>query len=243
GRRGGVRTAGPGGGGRGRCHRRGRAVRQRPPPPRVRARPAPPGAAAGSTLVAGIDEAGRGPLAGPVVVAAVVFDPARPRVNGLDDSKALAAARREELYARIVERALAWHVAVVEAAEIDRLNIYHATMLGMRRAAEAVAHVAGLARIDGNAIPVGMPCAAEAWIGGDARDRSIMAASILAKVTRDRAMRALHDVHPEYGFDAHKGYATPEHLAALRTHGPCPQHRRSFAPVREATLRDLFEPA
>src|SRR5690606_20205225 len=207
GRRGGVRTAGPGGGGRGRRHRRGRAVRQRRPPPRVRACPAPPGAAAGSTLVAGIDEAGRGPLAGPVVVAAVVFDPARPRVNGLDDSKALAAARREELYARIVERALAWHVAVVEAAEIDRLNIYHATMLGMRRAAAAVAHVAGLARIDGNAIPVGMPCAAEAWIGGDARDRSIMAASILAKVTRDRAMRALHDVHPEYGFDAHKGYA------------------------------------
>src|SRR5690606_3802036 len=162
---------------------------------------------------------------------------------GLDDSKALAAARREELYARIVERALAWHVAVVEAAEIDRLNIYQATMLGMRLAMEAVAHVAGLARIDGNAIPAGLPCAAEAWVDGDARDRSIAAASILAKVTRDRAMVDLHGSFPAYGFDGHKGYSTPAHLAALRTHGPCPQHRRSFAPVREAGMQDLFATA
>ncbi|MFC0718455.1 ribonuclease HII [Luteimonas padinae] len=206
----------------------------------VRSRPAPAGSAAVSALVAGIDEAGRGPLAGPVVVAAVVFDPSRPRINGLDDSKQLAHARREELYARIVDRALAWHVVAIEATEIDRINIYQATMLGMRRAIEAVAHVAGLARIDGNAIPPGLPCAAEAWVGGDARDRSIAAASILAKVTRDRAMLALHGEFPAYGFDGHKGYGTPAHLAALRAHGPCPQHRRSFAPVREAGARDLF---
>ncbi|WP_207748911.1 MULTISPECIES: ribonuclease HII [unclassified Luteimonas] len=209
----------------------------------VRARPAPCSTPAISSLVAGIDEAGRGPLAGPVVVAAVVFDPARPRINGLDDSKQLTAARREALYARIVERALAWHVVAIEADEIDRINIYHATMLGMRRAMEAVAHVAGLARIDGNAIPQGLPCAAEAWVDGDARDRSIAAASILAKVTRDRAMVALHGEFPAYGFDGHKGYSTPAHLAALRAHGPCPQHRRSFAPVREAATPDLFAAA
>lgn len=215
-------------------------MKQRAPLVGVRSRPAPSGSAAVSALVAGIDEAGRGPLAGPVVVAAVVFDPSRPRINGLDDSKQLAHARREELYARIVDRALAWHVVAIEATEIDRINIYQATMLGMRRAIEAVAHVAGLARIDGNAIPPGLPCAAEAWVGGDARDRSIAAASILAKVTRDRAMLALHGEFPAYGFDGHKGYGTPAHLAALRAHGPCPQHRRSFAPVREAGARDLF---
>ncbi|HJR73281.1 MAG TPA: ribonuclease HII [Luteimonas sp.] len=187
-----------------------------------------------SVLVAGVDEAGRGPLAGPVVVAAVVFDPARRRINGLDDSKQLGAARREVLYQRIVERALAWHVVFVEVEEIDRINIFQATMRGMRTALEGVAHAAGIARIDGNHLPPSLPCPAEAWIGGDARDRSIMAASILAKVSRDRAMIALHERHPEYGFDEHKGYSTPAHLAALRTHGPCPQHRRSFAPVAQA---------
>ena len=185
-------------------------------------------------LVAGVDEAGRGPLAGPVAVAAVVFDPSRPRINGLDDSKQLTAARREALYARIVERALAWHVVMVEVDEIDRLNIYHATMLGMRLAVEAVAHVAGLARIDGNALPKGLPCRGETLIGGDRLDRTIMAASILAKVSRDRLMVAMHDEFPAYGFAVHKGYATPSHLAALTEHGPCPQHRRSFAPVRHA---------
>jgi ribonuclease HII len=199
--------------------------------------PSAPVAAVSPVRIAGIDEAGRGPLAGPVVVAAVVFDPAQPRINGLADSKQLCASRRELLYGRIVERALAWHVAFIEVEEIDRLNIYHATMLGMRRALEAVVQAAGgadgcLARIDGNALPRDLPCPAEAWIGGDARERSIMAASILAKVSRDRFMRELHSVHPQYGFDQHKGYSTPEHLAALRTHGPCPQHRRSFAPVR-----------
>ncbi|GGK07155.1 ribonuclease HII [Luteimonas terricola] len=216
-------------------------MRQRPPPPGVRVRTAPAGAssATGPGFVAGVDEAGRGPLAGPVVVAAVVFDPCRPRINGLDDSKALTAARRAGLYERIVERALAWHVAVIGVEEIDRINIYHATMLGMRQVIEAVAHVAGTARIDGNAIPADLPCAAEAWVGGDARDRSIMAASILAKVTRDRAMIALHAEYPRYGFGGHKGYGTPAHLAALRAHGPCPQHRRSFAPVRDAAPTGL----
>jgi ribonuclease HII len=189
---------------------------------------------AGPLLVAGVDEAGRGPLAGPVAVAAVVFDPARARINGLDDSKQLNAPRREVLYSRIVERALAWRVVLVEVDEIDRLNIYQATMLGMRLAVEGVAHVAQLARIDGNALPKGLPCRAETLIGGDRLDRSIMAASIVAKVTRDRLMKQLHEQHPQYGFDVHKGYSTPFHLAALARHGPCPHHRRSFAPVRRA---------
>lgn len=190
--------------------------------------------ARGAQRIAGVDEAGRGPLAGPVVVAAVVLGPGRTPVNGLDDSKQLSAERREALYARIVERALAWSVVYVEVDEIDRINIFQATMAGMRRAVEAVAHVAELARIDGNALPRGLPCPAEALIGGDARDRAIMAASILAKVSRDRHMRELHAQWPQYGFDEHKGYGTPAHLAALAAHGPCPQHRRSFAPVRAA---------
>ena len=184
--------------------------------------------------VAGIDEAGRGPLAGPVVVAAVVFAPGRTPVNGLDDSKALTEKKRELLYPRILERALAWKIVFVEADEIDRRNIFQATMHGMREALLGVAHVADCARIDGNRLPKDLPCPAEAWVGGDARDRAIMAASILAKVARDARMRELHAQHPQYGFDRHKGYPCPQHLAALRTHGPCPQHRRSFAPVRAA---------
>ena len=191
-----------------------------------------PGADAGRERIAGIDEAGRGPLAGPVVVAAVVFDPGRSRINGLADSKQLNAQRREQLYARIVERALAWHVVFVEVEEIDRINILQATLLGMRLALEGVRHVADLARVDGDRLPPGLPCPAEAWIGGDRRDRTIMAASILAKVARDRHMRELHQRWPGYGFDEHKGYATPAHCAALARLGPCPAHRRSFAPVR-----------
>ena len=189
--------------------------------------------------IAGVDEAGRGPLAGPVCVAAVVFDPGRPRINGLDDSKQLTPARRERLHDRIVERALAWRVVFVEVEDIDRINIFQATMLGMRLALQGVAHAADLARIDGNHLPRDLPCAAEAWIDGDARDRSIMAASILAKVTRDARMRELHALYPDYGFDRHKGYACASHLQALRAHGPCPQHRRSFAPVREVVQRGL----
>jgi len=190
--------------------------------------------------VAGIDEAGRGPLAGPVVVAAVVFDPGRPRLNGLADSKQLCARRREQLYARIVERALAWRIEFVGVEEIDRLNILQATLAGMRRALQAVAHVAGHARIDGNRLPTGLPCPAEALVGGDARDRTIMAASILAKVARDRHMRELHARWPGYGFDEHKGYPTPAHLEALARLGPCPAHRRSFAPVRAAMAPQLW---
>lgn len=194
-------------------------------------------------LVAGVDEAGRGPLAGPVVVAAVVFPPGRTPVNGLDDSKQLNTARREQLYPRIVERALAWQVVSVEVEEIDRLNIYHATMLGMRRAIEGVIARVGAveALIDGNALPKGLPCAARAIVGGDARERAIMAASIIAKVTRDRHMLELHARWPGYGFDDHKGYGTPAHRAALQRLGPCPAHRRSYAPVRETMQGpDLF---
>ena len=184
--------------------------------------------------IAGIDEAGRGPLAGPVVVAAVVFAPGRTPVNGLDDSKVLTERTRERLYPRILERALAWKIVFVEADEIDRRNIFQATMHGMREALLGVLHAADCVRIDGNHLPRDLPCPAEAWIGGDARDRSIMAASILAKVARDARMRELHAVHPHYGFDRHKGYSSPMHLQALALHGPCPQHRRSFAPVRRA---------
>jgi ribonuclease HII len=198
--------------------------------------------ARGAQRIAGVDEAGRGPLAGPVVVAAVVFAPGRTPINGLADSKQLCASRREALYERITGRALAWQVVSVEVEEIDRINIFQATMAGMQRAIEGVLHATELARIDGNALPRGLPCPAEAWIGGDARDRSIMAASILAKVTRDRAMVELHASFPQYGFDQHKGYSTPAHLAALAEFGACPQHRRSFAPVR-ALLERAAAPA
>jgi ribonuclease HII len=186
--------------------------------------------------VAGVDEAGRGPLAGPVVCAAVILR-ARARLPGLDDSKKLGHAAREALFPRIQAQALACCVVFIEVEEIDRLNIFQATMLGMRLALQGVAHAADLARIDGNHLPKDLPCAAEAWIDGDARDRSIMAASILAKVARDARMRELHALYPDYGFDRHKGYGCAAHLQALRTHGPCPQHRRSFAPVRDALFR------
>lgn len=192
--------------------------------------------------IAGVDEAGRGPLAGPVAVAAVVFDPARPRINGLDDSKQLTAVRREQLYDRIIDRALAFHVVLVDAPTVDRLNIYQATLQGMREVVAAVAHVADLARIDGNVVPKGLVLPGEALIGGDAIDRAIMAASILAKVSRDRYMQQVHVQYPHFGFDQHKGYGTPAHLAALRAHGPCEEHRRSFAPVRECLAVPVAAP-
>ncbi|QNR96372.1 ribonuclease HII [Stenotrophomonas sp. 169] len=192
--------------------------------------------------IAGVDEAGRGPLAGPVSVAAVVFDPARPRINGLDDSKQLTAARRDQLYDRIIDRALAWHVVLVDAPTVDRLNIYQATLQGMREVVAAVAHAADLARIDGNVVPKGLVLPGEALIGGDAIDRAIMAASILAKVSRDRYMQRVHEQFPYFGFDQHKGYGTPMHLAALREHGPCLEHRRSFAPVRECLAVPVAAP-
>jgi ribonuclease HII len=182
-------------------------------------------------LIAGVDEAGRGPLAGPVTVAAVILDPQRP-VDGLNDSKKLSEARREALYPLIVERAMAWRIEFVEAGEIDRLNILQATLTGMRRALEGLSPAATFARIDGNRLPQALPCAAEALVGGDAIEPAIMAASILAKVARDRRMHELHARWPQYGFDRHKGYPSPVHLDALKAHGPCPEHRRSYAPVR-----------
>ncbi|MBP6749326.1 MAG: ribonuclease HII [Xanthomonadaceae bacterium] len=184
-------------------------------------------------LIAGVDEAGRGPLAGPVAVAAVILDPARP-IAGLNDSKKLTEAAREALFPLIVERALAWRIEFVEADEIDRLNILQATLTGMRRALEGLEPRAEAARIDGNKLPRDLPCPAEALIGGDAIEPAIMAASILAKVARDRRMRELHARYPEYGFDRHKGYPSPAHLDALNKHGPCAEHRRSYAPVRAA---------
>lgn len=182
-------------------------------------------------LVAGVDEAGRGPLAGPVVCAAVILDPRRD-IDGLGDSKALSEAARERLFPLIRRDALAWRVEFVPPAEIDRLNILQATLTGMTRALLALSPRATHALIDGNRLPRDLPCTAQALVGGDALEPAIMAASILAKVARDRHMLALHAQHPRYGFDRHKGYPTPEHLEALRTHGPCAEHRRSFAPVR-----------
>ena len=182
-------------------------------------------------LIAGVDEAGRGPLAGPVTVAAVILDPAHP-IAGLGDSKALTEAKREALEPLILEFALAWHVEFVSAAEIDRLNILRATLEGMARAVRALQPAAHHALIDGNRLPPGLPCSADALVKGDAREPAIMAASILAKVARDRLMREMDMRHPGYGFAIHKGYPTPEHLESLRRLGPCDEHRRSFAPVR-----------
>jgi ribonuclease HII len=182
--------------------------------------------------IAGVDEAGRGPLAGPVAVAAVILDPARP-IDGLNDSKKLSERRREALFPLIRERALAWRIEFVEAEEIDALNILQATLTGMRRALLALSPAVEFALVDGNRLPRDLPCPARAVVGGDALEPAIMAASILAKVARDARMRELHALHPQYGFDGHKGYPSPAHLAALRAHGPCPAHRRSYAPVRE----------
>lgn len=186
--------------------------------------------------IAGVDEAGRGPLAGPVAVAAVILDRDRP-IDGLNDSKQLSEAAREALFPLIRERALAWRIEFVECDEIDRLNILQATLTGMSRALRALAPAADLAWIDGNRLPKDLPCPGEALVGGDALEPAIMAASILAKVARDARMRELHLQWPQYGFDRHKGYPSPAHLAALAAHGPCPAHRRSYAPVRDALAR------
>ena len=188
-------------------------------------------ASARSIFIAGVDEAGRGPLAGPLAVAAVILDPARPIV-GLNDSKQLSEAKREALYPLIIERALAYCIVLIERDEIDRLNIFQATMAGMSRAVAGLVPVAHEALIDGNQLPKDLPCPGRAIVGGDALEPAISAASILAKVSRDRVMVTLDGVHPGYGFAVHKGYATPAHLAALQQLGPCAQHRRSFAPVR-----------
>ncbi|MCW8808994.1 MAG: ribonuclease HII [Rhodanobacter sp.] len=181
--------------------------------------------------MAGVDEAGRGPLAGPLAVAAVVLDPSH-LIAGLNDSKKLSAAKREALYPQIIEHALAYCVVLVEPDEIDRLNIFQATMTGMSRAVAGLMPAAHEAWVDGNKLPKDLPCPGRAIVGGDALVPSISAASILAKVTRDRLMLAMDACHPGYGFAVHKGYPTPAHLAALQQLGPCAQHRRSFAPVR-----------
>ena len=190
-------------------------------------------------LVAGVDEAGRGPLAGPVVIAAVILDPRR-RINGLRDSKILTAARRETLNTRIRARALAFSVVAIEVDDIDRFNIFQATMLGMARAIAALALRPARALIDGTHVPQNIQCEGRAIVDGDALEPSISAASILAKVARDRLMCELDGRYPNYGFAQHKGYATPEHLAALDRLGPCREHRRSFAPVRRACELELF---
>jgi ribonuclease HII len=189
--------------------------------------------------LAGVDEAGRGPLAGPVAVAAVILDPAR-RLDGLGDSKVLTETRREALFPLIQSQSLAWSIVLVHADEIDRLNILQATMAGMRRAVAALATTPSRVLVDGNRVPPGLGIETEAIVKGDAKIAAISAASILAKVARDRWMQDLDAAHPEYGFAAHKGYPTPEHLEALRRLGPCPAHRRSFAPVREAQVPRLF---
>lgn len=180
-------------------------------------------------LIAGVDEVGRGPLAGAVVTAAVILDPARP-IDGLADSKTLTERRREQLAAQIRRDALQWHIAQADVAEIDRLNILQATLLAMQRAVLGLARRPQRVWVDGNRCPdLSMPC--EAIVRGDATRPCIAAASILAKVARDRMMRALHRDHPAYGFDRHKGYPTKDHLAALARYGPIAQHRRSFRPV------------
>jgi len=185
--------------------------------------------------VCGVDEAGRGPLVGSVVAGAVVLDPSSP-IEGLKDSKKLTSARREFLYEQIIEQAKAWGLGEASSAEIDEINILQATMLAMRRAIEDLVNRLGAwpdkALIDGNRCPE-LPIAAEAIIKGDTKVPAISAASIIAKVTRDRQMQILHEQHPQYGFAQHMGYPTEAHFAALQQYGACAEHRRSFSPVRK----------
>ncbi len=189
-------------------------------------------------LTAGVDEAGRGPLAGPLAVAAVILDPDRP-IDGLADSKKLTSAQREALYPIIIERARAWHVVLLDSGRIDALNIFQATMTGMCEVLAGLAVRAELALVDGKHLPKTLPCPGLAVVGGDAIEPAISAASILAKVTRDQHMLELDRLYPGYGFAEHKGYPTPGHLEALRHLGPCPAHRRSFAPVRALLQGEL----
>ncbi|MBU3554205.1 ribonuclease HII [Polynucleobacter sp. UB-Piko-W3] len=185
--------------------------------------------------VCGVDEAGRGPLVGAVVAGAVVLDPSNP-IEGLRDSKKLTPARREFLYEQIMEKAKAWGVGQASPAEIDEINILQATMLAMKRAIEDLTVRLGAwpdkALIDGNRCPE-LPISAEAIIKGDAKEPAISAASIIAKVTRDRQMQILDRLHPQYGFAQHMGYPTEAHFAALKEFGACDEHRRSFSPVRK----------
>jgi len=187
------------------------------------------------TLVCGVDEAGRGPIAGPVYAAAVILDPLRP-VAGLRDSKLLSGRRRTALAEELKRRALAWSIACASVDEIDCLNILQASLLAMRRAVDALDPAAGLALVDGNRLPE-LRCAARAIVGGDRSEPAISAASILAKTARDAEMLRLHERFPGYGLDRHKGYPTREHLALLERHGVCEIHRKTFAPVRRLALQ------
>ncbi len=180
-------------------------------------------------LIAGVDEAGRGPLAGPVVAAAVILDPTRPMI-GLADSKKLSPARREHLATVIRAKALAWALGRAEVAEIDRINILQASLLAMQRAVAALSMTPEQVLVDGNRCPA-LACSCQAIIKGDATVPAISAASILAKVARDAELCQLHDRYPQYDFARHKGYPTAAHREALHRYGPCPEHRRSFAPV------------
>ncbi|HNQ02994.1 MAG TPA: ribonuclease HII [Thiobacillaceae bacterium] len=182
-------------------------------------------------LICGVDEAGRGPLAGPVCAAAVILDPTRP-IPGLKDSKRLSAAKRSLLAEQIRRRALAWHVGWASVAEIQRLNILHASLLAMRRAVLGLTPPPHLALVDGNRCPQ-LPMPAQALVKGDALEDCISAASILAKTERDKEMRRIADSYPQYGFERHAGYPVPEHLTALETYGPCPEHRANFGPVKK----------
>ena len=186
-------------------------------------------------LICGVDEAGRGPLAGSVIAAAVILDPDRP-ISGLADSKKLSASARERLAPEIREKALAWAIGEATAEEIDQINILQATFLAMRRAVEALARQPERALIDGNRIPPGLPCAAEAIVKGDAKEPAISAASILAKTYRDAQLLVLDRQYPQYGFARHMGYPTAAHLQALREHGPSPAHRKTFGPVAQSLL-------
>ncbi|MGJ8648036.1 MAG: ribonuclease HII [Marinomonas colpomeniae] len=182
-------------------------------------------------LIAGTDEAGRGPLAGEVVAAAVILDPKKP-IEGLADSKKLSEKKREALFVEIKEKSLAYGIASATIEEIDEINILHASMLAMSRAVALLPVVPEHVLVDGNRLPLDLPCSAEAVIKGDARQAAISAASILAKVTRDRDIVKAAKIYPEYGFEKHKGYPTALHLEAIRLHGITPIHRRSFGPVK-----------
>jgi ribonuclease HII len=186
-------------------------------------------------ITAGVDEAGRGPLAGPVVCAAVIL-PGIFNLSGLNDSKKVTEARRSQLFEAIQKQALAYSIVFIAREEIDTHNIFQATMLGMARAIEQLRIAPNLALIDGNHLPKELNCKAQAVVSGDSIHPCIMAASILAKVSRDRYMQALDANYPQFGFAQHKGYPTSKHLQALKDYGVCPEHRRSFAPVRSALL-------
>lgn len=191
-------------------------------------------------LIAGVDEAGRGPLAGPVVVSAVVLDPAK-RILGLRDSKQISAAKRQKLAQKIKEKALAWSIIYVNAATVDQLNILQATMTGMTQAVGQLGMEPQEVMVDGNRLPnLNLP--AQAVIGGDSKIKAISAASILAKTARDSYMEKLDPRFPEYGFARHKGYPTPDHLKTLQKIGPTPEHRRSFAPVQQVSQGELWAP-